>query len=112
VDWIGAVLVVSVWVAMVSTCLYGFAGGFRAWGRSLWGRLFLGALSGPVVGALLGALGGALSQSNPWAPAHQKLGVGESVCVGLLTGGTLLGVPAAILGALIGLIMYHANKER
>jgi hypothetical protein len=112
-DWIGIILVACAWAIMVSIWLYGLGGGFRTWGRSLAGRLFLGAMSGPVLGSLLGGLGGAVGdRSNPWAPAHQQLGRGESVGVGLLTGAMLLGIPAAIPGAIIGLVIWTKARRQ
>jgi hypothetical protein len=65
--------------------LYGRAGGFGAWGRSLAGRLILGALSGPALASLIGAIIGAFAQDDPWMPAHQKVGLWEAVFVYSLT---------------------------
>jgi hypothetical protein len=111
-DWIGILIVILGLAAAILIVLYGLTAGFGAWGRSLPGRLVLGALSGVVLASLSGAMVGALAQNNPWAPTYQKVGFWEAVSIYSLTWGMFAGVPAAVVGAIIGLIIWSRTRPR
>jgi hypothetical protein len=106
-DWVGILIVLGSLAAALVTSLYGLTAGFGAWGRSLAGRLILGALSGVVFAALAGALLGAQAQNDPWAPTYRKVGFWHAVAAYALTWGMFWGVPAAIIGAITGLVLWR-----
>lgn len=111
-DWGTEILIALIWLAVVSTWGYGLSGGFGSRGRSLGGRIFLGALSGPVLASLFGVLIGMMDRSNPWAGSHHEVSLGESVCINALTLSFFWGVPTAILGAGLGFIVWKKTSHR
>jgi hypothetical protein len=110
-DWIGILIVLGSLAAALVTLLYGLTAGFGAWGRSLAGGLLLGALSGVVLASLVGAVIGAQAQNDPWAPTYRKVGFWDAVAAYSLTWGIFWGVPAALLGAITGLIIWNRTDR-